>query len=270
MVDATTVPKPLDRDCGTSLQESPWNFQLALLRPNVVLLYLWWDIPLLLNDYKVVAFFGPWKSRSGTGSGMPIAIYSLRENRWRIKRKKFIVPEWKEPPYPYPYSSFFQVVFVERIAYWFNSKNYGKQRTHLISFDFDVEEINVLELPDIVGEEIKARFIFNLGDEDSLGIFSVSTKSKRIWIHEETRDNNSKAAPWRLCFSRDTNVEFCKFIKRTKMSLPDKIVQLHNTNTFLMCLQSRRALIYNISDHTNVQFTPGIPIDLAPYHVEVP
>ncbi|XP_056688323.1 F-box/kelch-repeat protein At3g23880-like [Spinacia oleracea] len=184
------------------------------------------------NDYKVVAF---------TYDSM--AVYSLHDHRWKVKNNMTIMnPMWHVRPKLY----YKDVIFVENAVYWFEFSNRFKeeyQQNHIVSFDFDVEAINLLVLPDkIIGKEIIARFLCSIND--LLAVFCVSIESTCIWILEKDRGNGK--APWRQWHSGETNVDFCELIHR--YYLHSNILYLQDINTFFIGFNGQ-LISYNIKNN---------------------
>ncbi|XP_056682739.1 F-box/kelch-repeat protein At3g23880-like [Spinacia oleracea] len=152
-----------------------WNIRKSLLLPccpirdtyvNDVAIYVNYVVGFApsTNDYKVVAF---------TYNSM--AVYSLRDHCWKVKNNtEFMNPKWHVPK---PLLRFHDVVFVGKAAYWFEfgpryyyKGSYTHQQNRIVSFDFDVEEINLLKLPDhVVWNGIIGMCLCSI--EDSLALF---------------------------------------------------------------------------------------------------
>ncbi|XP_074313665.1 F-box/kelch-repeat protein At3g23880-like [Silene latifolia] len=144
------------------------------------------------NDYAVYAF----QSDKSSRMNVSVAVYTLSDNLWNIRSCKLSLP----PDYNIDYDSFDpysvlmcggKAVFHDGVLHWFNT-GYGN-KTHLISFDFDVEKFSGLELPDNRHAQAWTtfRFLFVLGK--LLALFSISSEHSSIWV--------LKNESWDLLFS---------------------------------------------------------------------
>ncbi|XP_021851853.1 F-box/kelch-repeat protein At3g23880-like isoform X2 [Spinacia oleracea] len=196
------------------------------------------------NDYKVVAF----TCNSIVSKTVSIAVYSLRDHRWKVKSNtKIMNSKWHVPRQ----LRCDDVIFVENAAYWFEFRPnyrdwYKNQQVRIVSFDFDAEEINLLELPDqVAGKEIIARFLCSI--DDSLAVFSLSTESSCVWILEKDRGNSK--TPWRPWYSWKTNFDFGELFRGNIYHwLPSKTIYLQNSNTFFMKFKNQ-LMSYNTTSH---------------------
>ncbi|XP_074265310.1 F-box/kelch-repeat protein At3g23880-like [Silene latifolia] len=142
------------------------------------------------KDYKVVAF--ACESSQDTDiqpRKMHSAVYTLRDQLWTVKNPitTCIVLDL------YSLST---AVFFRGATYWLlRNHNQSTELSHLGSFDFDKEIINLLELPFSLDETGFVRFLFLLGG--SLAVFSISQVTSSIWVLEQ--DNEKR--PWTRWFS---------------------------------------------------------------------
>ncbi|XP_021840515.1 F-box/kelch-repeat protein At3g23880-like isoform X1 [Spinacia oleracea] len=189
------------------------------------------------SDYKVAAF-----TYNRKVSRLSIAVFSLRDHCWKVKKTMMIMSHHWHVQKQFRFHS---VIFVEKATYWFEfSHGWNPSKLdRIMSFDFDVEEVNHLELPYVAGDGIIARFLCSI--EDSLAVFSVSKERIRIWVLE--KDRGSGNALWRVWFSKDINDGFCKFICASQFYLYSKILYLQDNATFLITLSTAQLISYNIT-----------------------
>ncbi|XP_021734162.1 putative F-box protein At3g25460 [Chenopodium quinoa] len=214
---------------------SLWNpsIRRSLLLPRPPYSYRQWVIMGFVprsNDYKVVAFGGYFSTNVTS-----FAIYSLIDHRWRIetmtKVNRNVSVKRLQCGGGY--------VYLDGVAYWIGGfPNEPEYESHVVCFDFDVEEFSFVELPD-AGEEVTGRIAFLL--DESLAVFSVSSKKSCVWVME--KDGKGKET-WRVWFSGDSNSEASDFIKDC---IYMNVVILHVKNTDLIfVVLSGNAYYYNI------------------------
>ncbi|XP_074263900.1 F-box/kelch-repeat protein At3g23880-like [Silene latifolia] len=139
------------------------------------------------KDYKVIAI----ASEKGEGEEtrkMYVAIYTLSDQQWTIRNDELNIKLPNVIDMFLPFYCLSSAVFLKGVAYWLG--NVDKQRnelTHLGSFDFDKEEIVLLELPSSWGS---FKFLFLFGE--SLAIFRITEVASSIWV----LDQDNKKEPW--------------------------------------------------------------------------
>ncbi|XP_074265440.1 F-box/kelch-repeat protein At3g06240-like [Silene latifolia] len=145
------------------------------------------------KNYNVVAF----ELDDSLGKGnekMYFSVYILSNQQWTVKNAL----NTSNLNTNNTYGLFYYLstaVFFRGAAYWLGNNDKRTQAlTHLASFDFDQENITILELP-FSWDENTYRFLFLLGE--SLAIFSISKASSSIWVLQQ--DNEKE--PWTLWFS---------------------------------------------------------------------
>ncbi|XP_074321658.1 F-box/kelch-repeat protein At3g06240-like [Silene latifolia] len=176
------------------------------------------------KDYKVVAIAFDQKVLSTKPANMFVAVYTLSDQQWTVRNNGLNIDSsgfnrmfGDSDEYRFPSMA----VFFQGAAYWIGydpSEDiiYGKRPTHLVSFDFDSEKFNYLELPNVLEEKFFLRFVFLL--RDSLAIFGISSFCSSIWVLEKGAwtqrfSGNLSLDGYRLfsyCKSEKTKIFYCE------------------------------------------------------------
>ncbi|KAL2936077.1 hypothetical protein RDABS01_019195 [Bienertia sinuspersici] len=220
---------------------SLWNpsIRKSLILPCCPFRYAFHDVRCLLgfapfsNDYKVVFF----KTVDVTAFALRVAIYSLCDHQWRVKHNRIQVAAWCFEQLRGGWPGW-RVVFAQGVAYWRPDElRCSDESIKLVCFDFDVEEISYLKLPDM--EEKMFRFLFVLGG--SLAVLGVSRVRSCIWVMEK----NGGKVQWRQYWKGDTNLYVYGFFADYSYTTFYEIVYIEDTGMLL--IQSGSELMaYNI------------------------
>ncbi|XP_057549525.1 F-box/kelch-repeat protein At3g23880-like [Amaranthus tricolor] len=153
-------------------------------------------------DYRVLVFR---EDKKGERLEVEMAIYSLRENRWKVKpnwvnvlgRSLALTKNYDSGVYTHD-----NVVYSQGVVYWkptllCNGKN-------LVYFDFEDETFGIKELPIVLDDDyLKIVFILS----GSLAVFGISYSEICIWVID--KDNNVEKAKQQWCQNliRDSTVK---------------------------------------------------------------
>ncbi|XP_074265214.1 putative F-box only protein 9 [Silene latifolia] len=100
--------------------------------------------------------------------------------------------------------------------------------THLGSFDFDQENLTLLELPFTCVEEGSLRFLFLF--RGSLAVFSISEVSSSIWVLEQ----DNQKGPWTLWFSGKSSEDSYDVFELCHYKL-QKVFYCESDGGYLVC-----------------------------------
>ncbi|XP_074313662.1 F-box/kelch-repeat protein At3g23880-like [Silene latifolia] len=156
------------------------------------------------NDYVVFAFLDDENRPMSFVQAnliMPVsfsvAVYTLSDNLWNIRDYKLILSLDNLLMLS---DCVDQIVYRDGVLHWLGKDPHPKSdqgdpsfRTHLVSFDFELENFSYLQLPDVsqASKTETFRYLFVLGE--SLAIFSISSEWSSIWV--------LKNKLWNLWFS---------------------------------------------------------------------
>ncbi|XP_021747416.1 F-box protein CPR30-like [Chenopodium quinoa] len=197
------------------------------------------------KDYKVIGF------RRNDGVSVKklsseIAVYSGINRLWKIK-----TVEVNEP------FSYFAVLqhqhhFCQGAAHWIVSdgarNDGGFEYTHVLSFDFGIEEFRCVELPGM--EMFKCLFVFG----KSLAVFGISAESSRIWIMGEDVGEVVGEKQWILCFEGGSSLDAYNFFKEYKFA---RITYDEYTGEFFVVVSTNsetKLMSYNITSQRIMAF----------------
>ncbi|XP_021761286.1 F-box/kelch-repeat protein At3g23880-like [Chenopodium quinoa] len=166
------------------------------------------------NDYKLLTI-GCFKFPE-----FSIAVYSLNDNLWRIKgrfhdhiRGLLLYKDEGE-------------IYFKGAMYWLGFDQ--GSATHLIWFDFDSEEFNLVDLPDALKQTCLTKMCFVLGE--SIAVFGMSSDRTCIWVLVE--DGGDKS--WRLWYTGDVNLEALQFLTGSNYSIGLTGIVNEEKNTLLV------------------------------------
>ncbi|XP_056684047.1 F-box/kelch-repeat protein At3g23880 isoform X2 [Spinacia oleracea] len=194
------------------------------------------------NDYKVFVFCG-----KEVGKMMLTAVYSLNNQLWRVQTPNPGIAQnlglsrksWSGHGNGY--------VICGGAMYWIVSDPHKtdsqvcfKLGTHLVSFDFEVEEFSFKQLSDAMKDSI-VMFVFLFGE--SVGVFTMSFESNCIWVLEKDGGED----PWRLWFSGKPDVNASKLLEPYSSAF-SKIIYVQKSKTFLINTTGF-TVSYNIASH---------------------
>ncbi|XP_021739727.1 putative F-box/LRR-repeat/kelch-repeat protein At1g11620 [Chenopodium quinoa] len=197
------------------------------------------------KDYKVIAF----RRKEGVvvkKLSSKIAVYSRNLRLWKIKTVKVNEP-----------FSYFAVLqnqhhFCQGAAHWIVSdgarNDGGFEYTHVLSFDFGIEEFQCVELPGM--EMFKCLFVFG----KSLAVFGISAERSRIWIMREDVGEVVREKPWVLCFEGASSLDAYAFFQQNKFA---KITYDEYTGEFFVVASTNsetKLMSYNITSQQVMAF----------------
>ncbi|XP_074304251.1 uncharacterized protein LOC141638965 isoform X2 [Silene latifolia] len=130
---------------------------------------------------------------------MFFAVYTLSDQRWTVRNNGLNVERsfFEGIFQSFLYSS--DTTFLYGGTVFLHGKvhclafDYGNNKLHLVSLDFDLESVTFLEVPDLSDKSRPLRFPFILGE--SVAIFSISTVKASIWVLE-LDDGKRVWTPW--------------------------------------------------------------------------
>ncbi|KAK9748534.1 hypothetical protein RND81_02G064600 [Saponaria officinalis] len=157
------------------------------------------------NDYVIYAFSVEYDGKPVRSS--TVAVYTMSDDRWRIKDNKMSLPSWLFKSSDEPMCDG-KSVYLNGAVYWLrfdNNERDAHKRTCLISFDFNLGKFGFLGVPDYHPKFACTTYRILFAFNGTLALFCISLINNLIWV--------LKDRVWGLLFSGRSSAAGYSYIR---------------------------------------------------------